>query len=365
MELNNKPATLLMNDDEIIIRDFSGKLKIWQAGQWQDFIEEKPEVKDGPSQAVLDTGLEGPFLSPIKPVITEISSKKYGINKIVNKVNEVFTLNLTEDKKRKLKNILFSYCHHTRDLLSTLDKLQQPPETGGMAFKLVEAERLMAVVKNILERIENEGGLIIDEEKSGVPSATDLIEGGLGVKVSEPIKEIIPEPPPITINKQKLEEIEPVNSEKTIADEFRGPVFIKPRDLKKTEFPTMVRPVTERAKQITEVKKRPIIFGPVEELSSFSLADFRRLAAVPAERVNKIIEKIETLTEDSLTRKTEGIRAWRHSEVHQLYLQLGAESIKREMPIDQLIGEKLNNNEETLTLAEFEAINELSQRLRF
>jgi len=361
MEKNNNKTTFISNNDEILIRDSAGKLKIWQSGKWQDFYEEEKKIKTVPTAVVLDTGLEGPFISPLKPVAMNIPQKKYGINKIVNKTNEVLNLNLPEEQKKRLKNILFGYARHTRDLVDTLAKLQQPIELGGAAFKLIEAEQLMAIVKNITERIEKEGGLVIDEDKLIPTLSSDLSKNQVEVetKTSEPTPspqiEIIKEP---ILPKKALKE-------SLSEGEVQGPILIKPKLIKKEEFPRITRPEPERTKQITEVKKRPIIFGPVEELASFSLADFRRLALEPMARANKILKRIEALAEDSLTKKAKGIEAWRESEVHQLYLKLGAESISKGIKIEQLINEKVSNNEETLTLAEFDAVNELSRNLRF
>ncbi len=368
MEENNNQTTFISNnnDDEILIRDSTGKLKIWQDGKWQDFYEEEKEekeIKTAPTTVVLDIGLEGPFISPLKPVAMNIPQKKYGINKIVNKVNEVLSLNLPEEQKKRLKNILFGYARHTRDLVDTLAKLQQSIELGGAAFKLIEAEQLMAIVKNILERIEKEGSLVINEDKLTSPPSIDLSKTQAEIKTSEPLTKVTPSPRIEIIKEPVLPKKE--LKESLSEEEFQGPILIKPKLIKKEEFPRITRPEPERTKQITEVKKRPIILGPVEELASFSLADFRRLALEPMVRANKILKRIEVLAEDSLTKKAKGIEAWRQSEVHRLYLKLGAESIRKGIKIEQLINEKIANNEETLTLAEFDAVNELSRKLRF
>jgi hypothetical protein len=431
------------NDDEVVIRDTGGDLKIWQHGRWNDFQETKAspvaspvglqsrglppkeitrEAVDSPQKEklaesrVLDTGLEGPFLGPLKPAFSDFSKKgggfiksdervidnffqkketksvepkqkQYGINKIVNKVNDVLNLKLNLESKKRLKRILFSYSRHARSLIDSLEILQRSEDSGGMGYKSAVSEKIMAAVKNILERIEKEGGIVIDEEKLVLQKAESALKSeDKKFKISpkttlaspkEPMEdELSSFPKPDIIEKpvkEKFSETQgvPDLSAKHAAKEgIVEPIFIKPKLIKKSpiresEFPKVARPVFQNSKQITEIKKKPVILGPVEELASFSLVDFRRIDNDPQIRVNKILKKINALAEDSLTKKAEGINAWRQSEVYQYYLKIGEESIRNRISIKQLIKDKQARKEEVLNMEEFEALSDLSQKLRF
>ncbi|HCU47477.1 TPA: hypothetical protein DIC39_00205 [Patescibacteria group bacterium] len=61
----------------------------------------------------------------------------------------------------------------------------------------------------------------------------------------------------------------------------------------------------------------------------------------------------------------QAVRAWQASPVYQLYLTLGRESIEQAKSVDSIIATRQADGQETLTLAEFEAIADLNQKLRF
>lgn len=350
--------------DEVVIKDDKGQLKVWRDKKWQDLKEANNQQPERPDKqkttTIIDTGMEGPFLPPLKPAVKppdKISSfpqRKYGINKITNKVFDVLHLNLTDENKKRLKNILYSYCRHTRSLLDGLEVMERPISEGGLGFGLVEAERVMAVVKNILEKIDQEGGIIIDEgtfiEENISPLVPPVIKNDSPAKTQEKV---------IGQLKQKADK-PPVNQQ--IIDR---PVIIKPRILPNNNFPKINRPDDESDKKITEVKKKRLILGPVEELASYTLDDFRRLSTDPKVRVKKILEKIELLAEDSITKKAAGIKAWHQSQVYKQYLDIGEESISRNISVDKVIKEKQLKNQEIMAINEFEALSDLSQKLRF
>jgi|GEM_PF-1910900 hypothetical protein len=117
--------------------------------------------------------------------------------------------------------------------------------------------------------------------------------------------------------------------------------------------------VEVRRPRVEDVKAPPRVLGPLEELKSLSLVDFRRLAATPTEALNKVKGKIDLIGEASLAKKLEAIKAWQNSIVYQLYLKLGRDSIEQGKTMATL------QSETTLTEQEFEAIADFNTKLRF
>lgn len=123
--------------------------------------------------------------------------------------------------------------------------------------------------------------------------------------------------------------------------------------------------VTSQNKPVmADVKFRPTLTGPVEELAALTIVDFRRLAATPAAAIERIFEKVELLEQEAFDKKIAGIQAWRRSEVYRTYVAIGRESMERQQPIAAIIAERLNQRQITLTIAEFEALANLSEKLR-
>ena len=115
---------------------------------------------------------------------------------------------------------------------------------------------------------------------------------------------------------------------------------------------------------ISDVKKAPHLVGPIEELQTFSLKDFRRISANPVQAANRIFDKIQSLEKESLPKKMEAIDAWKRSEVNQLYIEIGKESFGKGVPIAQAIEQRKNAGKEVLSEQEFDALLDLSTMLR-
>lgn len=107
------------------------------------------------------------------------------------------------------------------------------------------------------------------------------------------------------------------------------------------------------------------LVGPIEEIREASLVDFRRWSTDPKEAAERLKEKIEVLEEESWEKKALAIRAWHESALHNLYVEIGRESLERGEPVGEVIQDRRAEGRETLTQAEFEAIADLNRELRF
>jgi hypothetical protein len=117
--------------------------------------------------------------------------------------------------------------------------------------------------------------------------------------------------------------------------------------------------------KIEDVRYQAKLTGPVEEIYTMTLTDFRRLAPTPALATEKILEKIELLEDESFTRRVEGIRAWKENEISRMYVALGHQSMEERKSIADIIAERQRGNQPTLTEAEVEAVIELNRKLRY
>ncbi|MFA6146470.1 MAG: hypothetical protein WC697_04065 [Patescibacteria group bacterium] len=125
------------------------------------------------------------------------------------------------------------------------------------------------------------------------------------------------------------------------------------------------RPPREPAmSKMEEIKVTPRVSGPIEELQGVTLQDFRRWGS-SEQAVQKIKEKIDLLGEESLVKKSEGIKAWKESEINKLYLDIGTESIDKGISVSEVIILRQKENRKTLNEEEFDKVVELNQNLRF
>jgi hypothetical protein len=118
-------------------------------------------------------------------------------------------------------------------------------------------------------------------------------------------------------------------------------------------------------KRMDDVKYKPKLTGPIEELKGLTLVDFRRLGNDPQAASRKVADKIEYLAGESYAKKTAGIKAWRQSPVNRLYLEMGQQSVGEHKKIDSIIEKRQEEGLDTLSKSEFMAIMELNKNLRY
>lgn len=109
----------------------------------------------------------------------------------------------------------------------------------------------------------------------------------------------------------------------------------------------------------------PKLMGLTGELSELSLTEFRRMAKTPDEAVQKILQKVETLGQESFERRVEGVRAFQGSPLQGSYMALVAESFRTGKPVAALADEKRAKGENTLSPQEISAILSLNSKLHF
>lgn len=117
--------------------------------------------------------------------------------------------------------------------------------------------------------------------------------------------------------------------------------------------------------KMEDVKFKPKLLGPIEELKEMNVVNFRRLDVDPQKAIAKINEKIKFLEEESFAKRFAGIKAWRESNINKLYLEIGKESINSGQPIEQISNKRKEENKDYLTIEEFHAIMDLNKDLRF
>ena len=140
---------------------------------------------------------------------------------------------------------------------------------------------------------------------------------------------------------------------------------------------------TERVKAALESAKRPAtkphgtpsmkeisfekrLSGPVDELRTLDLKDFRRLSADPNQAATKLKDKVD-LIEDQQghAEKVQAIEAWRSSPLYQLYVSVTRDAVLAGVPVVQILAQHREKGEETLSDEELTAVMHVNTELRF
>lgn len=154
-----------------------------------------------------------------------------------------------------------------------------------------------------------------------------------------------------------------------------GPVIpiLRREETKKEILPPEITPAFRKTNidseqdkpHITDIKAPRRTLGPIEELLEFKVKDLRQLSPDPKQVMQMLKGKLDLLEEDSIGKKAQGIQAWKSSEVNDLYLAIGQESLIQEKSIDTIIQERQKNNMSYLTPEEFASVADFNRSLRF
>jgi len=325
-------------EDEIVFKDETGQLKTLKGGQINSLETAKPLSATTQPQ-------------PIKAVA---ASTPLNLDQEVASIVQKSQINFSDSNlKSRFDGIIRSRLKGIRDQLQTREILLASPAVGGLGLDESKVEQILRIVSQESQDLDDRLRLAVSSE----PFA-DLKE-----EVNQILQTPdVAEPAPLVFGQSS---ITPPAGPKTLVES-------RPSNLPKSpeSKPTIKlidrkpSPAPTQRPKIEDVKFRPRLLGPIEEISSLTLADFRRLSPEPEQAAENILDKIKLLEQDSFSDLIEGIKAWQHSEINQLYLTIGHQSMDDRQPVAEVIQNRQKNQIATLTNEEFEAIADLNRKLR-
>ncbi len=335
--------------DEIVVKTEGGDFKLLKQGKLVDLSSSKQEALIVPQDDLIKIQGNQDLIQlkvDRKPVanfyfdvddeyeIRKLSQKgdrekNRLISKFIDKKAEVIIkqsgLSLKACQNRQLKNIIISFLRNVRSVAQTkealknlinIDQAREPIDWWDIVIELSQKEK-----KRIEETI-----------KSG-KLPTKILNGQYD-------------------NEKYIKQDKDLNRiESGAPSKLSNNSAIK-KDDKSLENNNLVMP-------------KASVMGAVDEIRAISLADFRRMSANPDEAVNKILQKINFLEDESIVKKNQGVRAWHEAEPYQLYLKIGKLSMIEKKPVEQIIRELNSAGQKFLTPTEFNAIADLNIKLSY
>ena len=308
------------------------------------------------------------------------------IEKIIAQAHLVFEDAL---QRSRFVTLVRSRLRDVRDKFELADGLMRSEKIGGLGYPEHKANE-------IAELVEEEAlyYLGIKEKKSAIQKtpvsrpvlavpAASIPSPSTQVQAAAPLASTIPKPAPTyrsavleqLVDLQKVHQTATVHQKKSV----QSRTVLRPQSAKTSSpqrraatFPQVIRPTisTDNRPTMSDVQQPQMvrkidIMGPIDELARMTLVNFRRLGVTAEMRAQKIREKVELLEQDSFALRSQGVEAWKNSEVNRFYLTLGQESIVQGSPVADVIRRKENAEQPTLSLEEFNSIADLNKSLRY
>lgn len=260
--------------------------------------------------------------------------------------------------KKRFETIVDARMSDVRDAYDTRALLESPKEKGGMGLQGKELVRVVETIERVFgdyqrtfatqKRQEKETMLqkkreaVETRERDLQQEERDLARGPGDIPT-----------PSVNLPDPTLLAPEPVNPQ-TVRQAINASLS-----------PQSIPPSPSLRPRMDDIRFVKRLIGPVEELRTMSLVDFRRLSRDPNEAIVKLKDKVALLEEQGYEKRIAGIKAWRSSPLNKLYLALSQEALLSGKQIGEILAEKQVSKEETLTQAEVSAVMRLNGELRF
>jgi len=359
----------------------------------------KPEGKSELHFHADDKGEIQNELDKLSAAFKLVPQKKYSIAKIAERLAQKHKLKLSANDLRIFTKILLTYFRQMRSSAETREMLLGPKSESSLEFKPEVVDHIIMVARHLKDKIEQADGIVVEADQPE-KKLSDKVPPKEELKTAKPIlaKPVQPLPesepkPPLEPTKpepakasDKYPDLWPEKEDQTPPAEMQpeapistatapateGP-SIKKIEEEEGKLPKVSRPkpfdsdisILQDVKQPPKKKRKGQLTGRVDELAGMDIATWRMLDENPRIRAGKILGKIQNLEQESFTRKSQGIDAWRGSEVYKMYMYLGQKSLEHGKNVEQIISELMTKGQPTLTIDEFGAISDLNRMIRY
>lgn len=246
-----------------------------------------------------------------------ISSVAQDVVRIVGRLS----FSVPEEYGDRLKHAVELRLKELRTDDQTKDMVMRSYEEGGLQMGVVQAEELLSLC-SVHEQV-----MVPPAQKVATTTPFNSFKHDAATPAVSSIRQVIP-PEPV-----------PVATPRVAPD----PVF--------GERPKP-RPV------VTDVTYRPMAIGPVEEIRTVTLTDFRRLSPVPRDAALRLEQKFTNLKGESIVLFLEGLEAWRQSPLYQEYTDRMLYAILHRSSLDSVL-----RKTKSITSEELAAIIAMEKRL--
>ncbi|MFN3302024.1 MAG: hypothetical protein ACK413_03300 [Patescibacteria group bacterium] len=297
--------------------------------------EKAKELKKDLAEKIFNEVIDYLTKDLVEEKISVTSPSAKNLKEVIKDIKEKLNLTFTDEiLEKRFENIVNSYLKEIRNELQTEEILTRSKKIGGLEIPSQKAIEIVKILKEIYQKSQ--------------PSLKKEVEIGNHPEIAKLI-----EPKPVFLEKESKEESQTEVSLPETKIEIKRP----------EEKPIQIKEPTSDEKKVEDISFQPRVFGPIEELSTMRLVDLQRWGGKKTTEI--ILDKINLLGEESLTKKAQGIQAWQKSPLFKLYLEIGEEALEKKKTLKEIIDERKNQNRPTLEIDDWQAINELNEKLKF
>lgn len=251
---------------------------------------------------------------------------------IINKLSFKFV----EQAKNNIKNTLVLFLKDIKSEEQAIEILRQPVYLGGADLNTEQLKELFRIAREKLTQIATQKHDLTEPLKKVAPRINlPMKEGEILPSSSSPFNAFVHKP---AFNR-KVKEIKSL-------DEMMENAEIGEEDISK--MIKFGKPAKTTVEDIISPKN--INYGPIDEIRSFTLTDFRRLSSEAKEAVTRLRQKFANLKEESFLLYLEAIEVWQQSPLYKKYMERICESLNKNLRLSGLVKKEDDLTEEEIKL---------------
>jgi hypothetical protein len=245
----------------------------------------------------------------------------------------------------RCKQIVESRLREVRSASDTQRQFERPFETGGLGVSGRKLADMMQVIEQAFDRWQKYSVEKVVQEKEKYKERQSSIateQQSMGEKEERVMTKRYVE----LTGKMPSGHILPVApSVARVSAAMSASETLKMREQKID--PEKVKQVVEAAKVtggregsqngrpvVMDVKFARRLSGPIDELRSMTLVDFRRLSKDARTSAERIKDQVGLVEEEGFERRVEAVRAWQSSPLHQMYLAIARRALQEGKPLE-------------------------------
>ena len=233
-----------------------------------------------------------------------------------SRVIKSLSFKVADDLQGRTRSLVLSRIKEIRTDEQVIEYATKKAEQGGLGLDQKQASELLRVILNKTKIEPAQSQKVVSNNPVDLKMAT-------------------------IINKDQSQNF-PVNIKKNyIGKATLHDVVPAPKE-KLAQKPIMSEMKEGIAPDLSEEK---VGIGPIDELRSFSIQDFRRLSDDPATAAEILANKILGLKEDSYSTFLKGVRAWESSPLYVVSVTAISRGLNNRQNIEQALGQDITKDE--------------------
>lgn len=259
-------------------------------------------------------------------------------DQITEEIMKKITFAFDKNVEARLQSLILSRVKEIRSDAQVKEYAMLSLNEGGLGFDLQKTQILMQALQDGLQK---------------KPQTTPNLSAKMRL---DPISSVLPpsSKKPVDVSPEK------VPAKKPDAQKILSSLIVE--DNVQAQFLAKANTQSVAKVSMHDVVNPSRSVGPVDEMQSFTVVDFRRLGKNAEESANALMQKFTVLKNDTYLLFLSGRTAWFKSPLYQMYLSFLEQSLKMNKPLSSVLG---SGEKDSLTLEEIQQVSRVSQSLNF